>query len=83
MAVAEVELEVWEPLVLALVLVDLLLRFHGLLVERVVLVGNGFVADFRVEEIFADSILVELGRLGCPSCGSRHARSCLRERSIS
>jgi len=49
--------------VLVVVLVDLLLQFHGSLVERVVLVGNGSKAGLAVEEIFVDSRLVEMSRL--------------------
>lgn len=50
-------------MVLEVVLVDLLLQFHGLLVEGAVLIGNGLLAGLLIHEISVDSVLVELGRL--------------------
>lgn len=44
-------------------LVDLLLQFHGLLVERVVFVGENFLAGLVVEEIFMNSLAMEFGVL--------------------
>jgi len=41
------------------VLVDLLLQFHGLLVERAGRVGKNLLAGLLVEEIFVDSGFVE------------------------
>jgi len=41
------------------VLVDLLLHFHGLFVERVLEVGDGTLAVLLVEEVFVDSCFVE------------------------
>lgn len=47
-----------------LLVVELLLQFHGSFVVLVVLVGNSFFANRRVEEIFVNGLGVEVSVLG-------------------